>query len=114
MALLTTQTITRAGITPTYAAAAAADTFECGERVFMHAKNTNAATRDLVFSIAASKSTYPNVTYTAVTVQLPATTGEKMIGPLGDLFRDPSTSVGTVTPSVTTNVTYGIFNLSAP
>lgn len=111
MALLATQTVTRAGITPTYTAAAASDTFEAGAAVFLHAKNTNAATRDLVFSIPATSSTYPNVVYTSVTVQLPATTGDKMIGPFpAQLFGE----LVTVTPTATTNVTYGAFRLSAP
>jgi hypothetical protein len=114
MATLTTQTITRAGITPSYASAAASDAFETGDICFLHAKNTNGSTRDLVFAIPSGKSTYANVTYTSVTVTLPATTGDKMIGPLGDLFRDPTTSLGLVTPSVTTGVTYGIFKLQGP
>lgn len=115
MALLATQTINRAGITPSYSAAAASDTFAPGARVFLHAKNTNAATRDLVFAIPAAKSTYGNVVYTNVTVTLPATTGDKMIGPFpADLFADTTTGLVTVTPSVTTNVSYGAFDVSQP
>jgi hypothetical protein len=115
MAALTTQVITRAGITPTYAAAAATDTFDPGFDVFIHAKNTNAATRDLAFSINPGASTVPNVSYTLVAVTLPATTGDKMIGPFpANIFADPTTGKCTITPTATTNVTYNPFKLQAP
>lgn len=115
MALLTTQVVTRAGITPSYTAASATDTFTPGSDVFIHAKNTNAATRDLAFSINNTNPTYPNVTYAMVAVTIPATTGDKMIGPFpSGVFADPTTGVCTITPTVTTNVTYGAFKVQAP
>ncbi len=39
MAALTTQTINRAGVTPSYTAVSASDTFTGGAGVFLHVKN---------------------------------------------------------------------------
>lgn len=114
MATLTTQSITRAGITPAYTAASASDAMECGDDMFLHAKNTNAATRDVTFAIPSSASTYPNIVYTNVTVTIPATTGDKMIGPISALFKDTSTGLCTITTSAQTNLSYGAFKLQAP
>ena len=43
------------------------------------------------------------------------TTGDKMIGPFpSQIFADPTTGLCTITPTATTNVTYGAFKLQAP
>jgi hypothetical protein len=117
VATLTTQSITRAGPTPTYAAGTSGgDACEVGDDVFLHVKNTNAATRDVVLAIPAAASTYPNVTYTNVTVTIPATTGDKMIGPVSALFKDTTTGLCTITYSVNppTNLTIACLKLQAP
>lgn len=116
MATLTTQSITRAGGTPTYAAVAGGgDACEVGDDIYLQFKNTNAATYTVTLAIPAGASTYPNVTYTNVQVTIPATTGDKLIGPVSALFKDPTTGLCTITyTGTTTNGTVGCFKLQAP
>jgi hypothetical protein len=116
MATLTTQSITRAGVTPTYAAVAGGgDACECGDDVFLQFKNTNAATCTVTLAIPAGASTYPGVVYTSPAIVIPATTGDKLIGPLSALFKDVTTGLCTLTyTGTTTNGTVGCFKLQAP
>jgi len=117
MATLTTQAISRAGITPTFAAVAGGgDACEVGDDIFLEFKNTNAATCTVTMAIPAGTSTFPNVTYTSVAVTIPATTGDKMIGPVAALlFKDPTTGLCQMTYTGTsTNTTVGVFKLQAP
>lgn len=115
MATLTTQAITRAAITPTYAAVAGGgDACEVSVDVFLHFKNTNAATYTV--SLAMVASPFANVNYTAVSVVIPATTGDKMIGPiLPDIFKDATTGNCQISyTGTTTNGTVGAFKLQGP
>jgi hypothetical protein len=117
MATLTTQIITRVGITPTFAAVTGAgDACEVSNDLFLEFKNTNAATCTATLAIPAGVSQYPNVTYTSVAVTIPATTGDKMIGPISPLlFQDPTTGLCQITYSGTsTNTTVGAFKMVAP
>jgi hypothetical protein len=115
MATFTTQQVTRAGITPTYTTVSAGDACETGDDIFLHVKNTNAATSTVILAIPASASTYAGVTYTNVSVVIPATTGDKMIGPVGALFKDPTTGLCTITYSgTTTNTSVACVKLQAP
>ena len=116
MATLTTQSITRAGVTPSYAAVTGGgDACECGDDIYLQFKNTNAATYTVTLAIPSSASTYPNVAYTNVQVTIPATTGDKLIGPVSALFKDPTTGLCTLTyTGTTTNGTVGCFKLQAP
>lgn len=115
MATLTTQSITRAGVTPSYITPnAGGDACECGDDIYLHVKNTNASTRDVTLAIPSSASTYANVTYTNVTVTIPASTGDKLIGPISALFKDPSTGLCTITTSAQAGLSIGCFKLQAP
>lgn len=117
MATLTTQSITRAGTTPSYAAVAGGgDACEVGDDIYLHFKNTNAATYTVTLAIPSSASTYSNVTYTNVAVVIPATTGDKLIGPISaGLFKDPTTGLCTITyTGTTTNGTVACVKLQAP
>jgi hypothetical protein len=116
MATLTTQSITRAGVTPSFTAVAGGgDACECGDDVYLEFKNTNAATYTVTLAIPSGASTYPNVTYTNVAVTIPATTGDKLIGPVSSLFKDPTTGLCTITyTGTTTNGTVACFKLQAP
>lgn len=116
MATLSTQSITRAGVTPTYAAVAGGgDACEVGDDVYLQFKNTNAATYTVTLAIPSGASTYPNVVYTNPAVTIPATTGDKLIGPISALFKDPTTGLCTITyTGTTTNGTVGCFKLQAP
>src|SRR6266571_1030458 len=99
MATLTTQVITRAGITPTFAAVTGAgDACEVSNDLFLEFKNTNAATCTVTLAIPTGVSSFPNVVYTSVAVVIPATTGDKMIGPVNpQLFQDPTTGLCQIT-----------------
>lgn len=115
MATLTTQPITRAGVTPSYIAPnAGGDACETGDDIFLHVKNTNASTRDVILAIPSTASTFANVAYTNTTVTIPVTTGDKMIGPISSLYKDPTTGLCTITTSAQAGLTIGCFKLQAP
>jgi hypothetical protein len=116
MAILTTQAITRAGVTPSYAAVAGGgDACEVGDDIYLHFKNTNAATCTVTLAIPSGASPYSNVTFTNVAVVIPATTGDKLIGPVSALFKDPTTGLCTITYTGTsTNTTVAACKLQAP
>ena len=116
MATLSTQQISRAGITPSYAAVTGGgDACEVGDDVYLHFKNTNAATYTVTLAIPASASTYPNVTYTNPAIVIPATTGDKLIGPISALFKDVTTGLCQITyTGTTTNGTVAGCKLQAP
>ncbi len=114
MATLTTQVITRSGITPSYTAVAGGgDACECSDDIYLHFKNTNAATYTVTLAIPAGASGYSNVAYTSTTLTIPATTGDKMIGPIsGALYKDPTTGLCQITyTGTTTNGTVAVLKL---
>ena len=112
MALLTTQTITRAALTPTYAAVAASDTLTPGGQVFVHVKNGGASPDTVGITVLAGDP--PGLTIADLSVSVP-NGSERMIGPLpGQFFADPVTGLCTITHSFTTTVTVAVFNLSQP
>lgn len=104
MATLTTQVIVRTGITPSYAAVAGGgDACECGDDIYLHFKNTNASTYTVTLAIPSGSSTFSGVTYTNTQVTIPATTGDKLIGPItSQLYKDPTTGLCTITYTGTT------------
>ncbi len=79
---LTVQQVTKAsnGLTPSYTAATSADTYLAVNdgRVFLHAKNTGGAPVTLT---VATQSTVDGNAVADYTATIPATTGDKMIGP---------------------------------
>jgi hypothetical protein len=112
MATLTTQPITRAGVAPSYAAATGGgDACECGDDLFLHVKNASGGAITVTVAIPTAASTYANVTYTSTTVSVPATTGDRMIGPISALYKDPVTGLATITYSGVTSLTVGCFKL---
>jgi hypothetical protein len=113
MALLTTQTILRSGITPTYGAVAASDTFTPGNGVFLHVKNAGASPDTVAVQVLQGD---PSATLVIADLSISVTNGqERMIGPLpANFFADPVTGLGTVTHSFTTSVTVAVLNLQQP
>lgn len=116
MALLSTQVVNRAGITPTYSAVAASDTFVPDSQTYLHIKNAGGSIDNVSVAIGSgAASPIPNITIGAVTLAVPATTGDKMIGPFpATHFADPTTGLATVTHSFTTSVTVAVLKVSAP
>jgi FlaG/FlaF family flagellin (archaellin) len=112
MALLTTQNISRAGVTPSYSAVAASDTFVPDAQTFIHVKNAGGSPDSVTISVLAGDP--PGLTVSDVVVSV-TNAQERMIGPLpGNFFADPTTGLGTVAHSFTTSVTSGIFKLGQP
>lgn len=113
MATLTTQVITRAGVGPTFAAAAGGgDACEVGDDIYLEVKNASGSPITVTLAIPSSNSPYSNVTYTSTQVSVPATTGDRLIGPISaGLYKDPTTGLCTITYSSATSVTVGCFKL---
>lgn len=110
-----TQTITRLGITPSYTAVAASDTFTPSNLTMLHIKNAGGSP-DVVTVSISSNATAPiaNLVLSMATVSV-TNAQERMIGPFpAQFFADPTTGVATVAHSFTTTVTVGVFTLSAP
>ena len=113
MTLLATQTIVRTGLTPAYTTVTASDTFIPGAQVFLHVKNVSGTNDTCVVQVLAGDP--PGLTIADISVTVPLTTGDKMIGPLpSQFFADPTTGLATVTHTQTTSVTSGVFNLQQP
>jgi hypothetical protein len=103
MALLAQQTIARSGLTPTYSAAAASTTVLCGDRSFLHVKNTNGSSMTVTVTCTAQVDGQQAAD---LVVTVPATTGDKMIGPLPNkLFASADGVSAAITYSSTTSVT---------
>ena len=103
MALLAQQAVALAGLTPTYSAAAASTTVQCGERTFLHVKNTNASS--MTVTLTATGKVRGQLAADLV-VTVPATTGDKMIGPIpSELFAGAVDGTCAVGYSSTTSVT---------
>jgi hypothetical protein len=103
MPLLTPQTVSLAGLTPTYGAAAASTTVPCGERTFLHIKNTSGTPTTVTLT---STARVRGQLAADLVVTVPATTGEKLIGPIpAELFADPVSGNCAVGYSSTTSLT---------
>lgn len=112
MATLATQVIARAGLAPTYAAAAGGgDACETGDDVFLQVKNASGGALTVTVAIPATASTVSGVAYTNTAVSVPATTGDRMIGPISNIYKDPTTGLATITYSGVTSLTVGCFKL---
>jgi hypothetical protein len=112
MALLAAQPTVIGGLSPTYTAAAASDTFPCGLNNFLLVENSNAATRTITLT---TPGTYRGQAIPDPGPTIGATTGRLTLGPLDPaLYADPTTGVGTVTPSATAGVTYALVQLQSP
>jgi hypothetical protein len=111
MALLTTQNVVLTGLTPTYGAVAASDTFTPGPRTFLHVKNAGGSPDTCVVSVLAGD---PPGGLVIADNSVSVTNGqERMIGPFpNQYFGDPVTGLATVTHSFTTTVTVAVINLT--
>ena len=107
MATLTTQQITPAGVTPTYAAATGGgDKIVPGPTVFLHVKNTSGTSTIVTLDDPRSASPAGASQFNPdVAVTVPITTGDKMIGPLSaERFESPSDGLIAVTYSQVTGI----------
>src|SRR6266511_3841377 len=114
MALMTVQNITRTGLTPAYSAVAASDTFTPDAQTFLHVKNAGGGA-DSVTIPPVSANPIPGLTLSLAAISVPATTGDKMIGPFPkQFFADPVTGFATVNHGATASVTAAALNLNQP
>jgi FlaG/FlaF family flagellin (archaellin) len=112
VALLTVQNITRSGVTPSYTAVAATDTFLPDANTFIHVKNGGASPDSVTISVLQGDP--PGLTISDVVVSV-TNAQERMIGPLpANFFADPATGLATVAHSFLTTVTSGVFKLIQP
>lgn len=105
MATLTRQQVTPGGITPTYSSVSGGgDIVQPGPTTFLHFKNTNAATYTVVVDDVNSVSPPGALQFNAdLSVTIPATTGDKMIGPItADRFARSSDGMAAITYTGTT------------
>ncbi|MFB7288976.1 hypothetical protein [Actinacidiphila glaucinigra] len=104
MPLLAQQPISRAGLSPSYSAAVASTTVLTGDRAFLHVKNAAGAPMTVTVTSTATQDGQP---VADLVVTVPATNGDKMIGPLiPRLFASLADGVSaSITYSSTTSVT---------
>lgn len=112
MALLAVQSITRAGLASAYAAAAGGgDTFLPDGRTFLHVKNASGGA--ITVTIVTPRTDAYGNAIADNTVSVPATTGDRMIGPFpAEAYADPTTGLANITYSGVTSLTVGAFQLS--
>lgn len=112
MAVLTVQQSSLAGLTPTYAAAAAGgDSFPNDGKVVLHVKNVNAAARTV--TVTSQKTSTPGLAPANNAVVVPLTVGDKIIGPFDqNIWNDANGSVQ-ITYSAVTDVTIAAIRTSA-
>lgn len=118
MSAIAIQTMSVAGQTTTYQAATASDTISgvvTDERLFIHAKNSNAATATITINpVAPTSAKVPGVgvvTVPAISVVIPATTGDKMIGPIPAAYIDATGTVTLANTGTITNLTIAAVRL---
>jgi hypothetical protein len=102
VALLSAQQAVITGTTPSYVAVAASDTIVPDDRAFLIVKNASGSADTCTVVIPGS--TYGQAR-PDVAITVPATTGERWIGPFTPDMADPVTGFVTVTHSQTASVT---------
>lgn len=111
MATLTTQQITRSGVGPTYAAAAAGgDKFTPTKDTFLHVKNGSGGA--LTVTIVTPQEAFPGAATADIAVSVPGTS-ERMVGPFpAQFFRDPADGLASITYSGVTTLTIAALQLA--
>jgi hypothetical protein len=111
MALLTPQTVVKAGITPTYSAVNSTDTVAvaAGVMQFLHVKNANAA--NCTVTLTDAGTTAAGSAATSPTVVVPLSVGDKMIGPLPNALANASTGLISIGYSITSSVTAALISV---
>lgn len=112
MALLATQSIVRAGLAPSYAAASAGgDTFTPDGRTYLQAKNTSAGA--ITVTIVTPRTDAYGNAIADNTVSVPATTGDRLIGPFPyEAYADPATGLANLTYSASAGLSIGAFQVA--
>lgn len=106
------QVVTRAGITPSYAAVDAGlqHKFTNTGRELLHVKNTNGSTRTVTLKIPR---TADGAAAVDKTVTIPATTGDKLIGPFPKGIYNQTDDKVYIDFSAAAGVTFAVVQLPA-
>lgn len=116
MAALTIQPIVAAGLAPAYAAASAGgDTLQndTQKNTFLHVKNASGSAINVTIApyvASVNVAGVGAVTVPSIVVTVPATTGDRMIGPFAQTYTDANGNVN-VTYSAVTSVTVAAIKL---
>jgi hypothetical protein len=106
MALLSPQQVGITGTAPTYAnASGGGDTVVPDDRAFLIVKNTSGSPVNVTVVVPGSVYGQPRAD---VVVSVPATTGERWIGPLVADLADPADGLIDITYSAVANVTVAV------
>jgi hypothetical protein len=113
LATLATQSITRAGVVPSYAAAAGGgDAFTPTKDTWLHAKNGSGGSITVTIVTARTDAIGNAIADNAIAI---AAGAEKLIGPFpAEHYQDSSTGLAAVTYSGVTSLTIGAFALAQP
>lgn len=113
MATLATQSVTRAGVAPTYAAAAAGgDRFTPSTDTFLHVKNASAGA--LTVTVVTPRTDAYGNAIADNAISVPAS-GERMIGPFpADWYGSTTDGLADITYSGVTSLTIGAFTVTRP
>lgn len=111
MAVLTVQQVALAGLNPSYAAAAAGgDSFLNDGKVVLHVKNTNGSARTV--TVASQRPATPGLAPANNAVSVPATTGDRFIGPFDPGIWNDANGAVQVTYSADAGVTIAAIRTS--
>jgi hypothetical protein len=109
MALLATQQIAITGLNPALTAAAGGgDTATPDDRAFLCVRNASGSPITVTVVVPG---TFAGQALADVGVSVPATTGERWIGPLSPRLADPTTQLINITYSGVTSLTVGVFRI---
>ncbi len=111
MATLTVQNLNHTGLSPSFVAVAAGgDQFANDGRIYIYVKNTNGATRDVTIDsgVNCNQGFDHNIVVT-----VPATTGEKLIGPFPMSRFNDATAMVQITYEADAGVTIAAIRLVA-
>lgn len=114
MALLSTQSITRAGLSATLGAATGGgDTFLADRETMLRVKNTSGAS--ITVTVVTPRTDQVGNAVADNTFTVPATTGDVLAGPFpAEIYNDPTTGVASITYSAATSVTVAAVKLAQP
>lgn len=111
MAVLTVQQVALAGLTPTYASAASGgDSFPNDGKTILHVKNSDSSSHGC--TQASQVATTPGRAPANNTVTVPATTGDKMIGPFDPNIWNDANGYVQITYAAVTGVTVAAIRTS--
>jgi len=111
MATLTIQNVNHTGVAESFVAVAAGgDQFANDGRIFIHVKNTNGASRDVTIN---SQSNCNQGFDHDIVVTVPATTGERVIGPFSPGRFNDGSGNAQITYEADSGVTIAVMRLVA-